>query len=381
MGRARSHRAALAAAAAWGAVLASALDARRGVRPLDPAARPAGRPAVSVIVPARDEQDGIGAAIVSLLALDWERLQIVVVDDESRDGTWAAAQAAAAGDPRVVLLRGAPLPPGWVGKQWAIQQGLERATGEWLLFADADVRHAPPSLSAALARAEEVGAAGVSALPLVETSGRAERVLTGAAILLVATVIAPAALVRSPRVGVALAAGGHTLVRRDAYLAAGGHAGIRDRMVDDVALAEALKRAGTPLALAPSDGLVRVRMYADTAAAVRGWRKGAAHAVRGHAASAALAAAVLALAAATPPLALAGGLRRRDPRLAALGAAGWGGMAAARLAVGRFVPAPAAEAALAPAGLLALAGIALRSVAERQRRGAVWRGRAYPFAR
>jgi hypothetical protein len=334
-----------------------------------------------VIVPARDEEDGIGPAIASLRALDWEPLQLVIVDDESRDGTWAAATAAADGDPRVLLVRGAPPPPGWIGKQWAIQQGLERASGEWLLFADADVRHAPPSLAAALARAETEGAAGVSALPLIETSGPAERVLTGAAILLVATVIAPAALVRSPRVGVALAAGGHTLVRRDAYLAAGGHAGIRDRMVDDVALAEALKRAGTPLALAPAGGLVRVRMYADTVDAVRGWRKSAAHAVRGHAASAALGAVLLAAAAATPPLALAGGLRRRDARLAGLGAAGWAGLAAARLAIGRFVPAPPAEAALMPAGLLALAGVALRSVAERRRGGAVWRGRSYPFAR
>ena len=249
------------------------------------------------------------------------------------------------------------------------------------LFADADVVHAPASLAAALARAEQEDACAISALPLIETSGRAERVLTAAAILVVAAVVAPPALVRRPRVPVALTAGGHTLVRRDRYERAGGHAAIRDRMVDDVALAVRLKRDGTPVVIAPSAGLVHVRMYGSLGEALQGWRKGAAHALGPRAEVAAAGALLMAAGALVPPLALAAGLRRRDRALAARGAAGWAAMAAARLATRPFVPGPPAEALLAPAGLLAVAGVALRAVADRRRGGATWRGRSYPFAR
>ena len=131
------------ATALWAGAAALALhERRRAERPDDEPPLRDG-PRVSVVVPARDEERGIGEAIRSLRALEWDDLEVVVVDDQSRDGTLAAAREAADHDPRVIVMSGAPLPDGWVGKSWACWQGVQRATGDWLLFTDADVVHAP----------------------------------------------------------------------------------------------------------------------------------------------------------------------------------------------------------------------------------------------
>ncbi len=207
-------------------------------------------------MPARNEERGIGAAVRSLRALDYPRVQVVVVDDQSEDGTLAAAREAAGDDPRVRVLAGRALPEGWIGKPWACWQGVARAEGEWLLFTDADVLHSPDSLGRTLAMAMRLGRGGLTLFPTIDTAGVAERVVTPAALVAIGTLVAPGPLARSPRSAVAIAAGGYMLMPRALYDAVGGHAAIRGRMVDDVTLAAAVKRHGAllmPGAGGPSD--------------------------------------------------------------------------------------------------------------------------------
>ncbi len=205
-------------------------------------------------MPARDEERGIAGAIHSLRALDYGNVQVIVVDDQSRDGTLAAARAAAGDDPRVRVVAGRPLPPGWIGKPWACWQAMASAEGEWLLFTDADVVHAPDSLGRALALARRLGRGGLTLLPVIDSGGFAERAVTPAAVVAISTLVAPGPLARSPRSGVALAAGGYMLMPRALYDRIGGHAAIRGRMVDDITLAARAKRAGALLVPVPGGG-------------------------------------------------------------------------------------------------------------------------------
>ena len=147
---------------AWSVVVAE-LDRRQRLS-LDDEEPIHDGPLVSVVVPARDEARGVRAAIASLAAQEYVALEVIVVDDESSDATAAEAQAAATH--RVRVLEGKPVPTGWVGKSWACHQGYELARGDWLLFTDADVRHAPDTVGRALALAQRRRVAGVTVLPL-----------------------------------------------------------------------------------------------------------------------------------------------------------------------------------------------------------------------
>ncbi|HSJ73579.1 MAG TPA: glycosyltransferase family 2 protein, partial [Miltoncostaeaceae bacterium] len=283
---------------------------------------------MSVIVPARDEERGVGAAIRSLRALEYRSLEVIVLDDESRDGTRAAARAAAGDDPRVRVLAGEPLPPGWVGKPWACWQAVRAARGEWLLFTDADVIHSPDSLGRALALALRLGRGGVTLFPTIEARGLAERMVIPAAAAAIGAFVAPGPLSRSRRSGVAIAAGGYLLIERGLYGRVGGHAGIRRRMIDDVTLAARVKRAGGLLVPAPAGDLARLRMYHGAREVWHGWSKNASFGIEGGAAKALVAAATVAALALLPPAATARGLRRRDRRLALAGIAGSASLAA-----------------------------------------------------
>ena len=263
-------------------------------------------------MPARDEERGIGAAVASLRALDYRRLEVVVVDDESRDGTLAAAREAAGDDPRVRVLAGGALPPGWVGKSWACWQAVRVARGDWLLFTDADVLHAPDSLGRALAMARRLDRGGLTLFPTVDCEGALERVVTPAAVAAIGTFVAPGPLARSRRSRVAIAAGGYMLVERRVYDAAGGHAGIRSRMVEDVCLAEAVKRGGNLLVPMPAGPLARVRMYHGGREVWGGWSKNASFAAAGSAGKGLTGAGVAAALTLIPVVAAVRGARAGD---------------------------------------------------------------------
>lgn len=370
------------ASALWAGAAALALhERRRAVRPDDEPPLPGG-PRVSVIVPARDEERGIGDAVRSLRALAWDDLEVIVVDDQSRDGTLAAARAAAAGDPRVTVIAGAPLPDGWVGKSWACWQGVQRATGDWLLFTDADVLHAPDSLGRTMALARRLGRGGLTMFPTIVCEGVAERLVTPAALVAIGTFVAPGPLARRDDSRVAIAAGGYILVKRRLYDAVGGHRGIRTRMVDDVHLAAAVKRFGAQLVPVPAGRLARLRMYHGAAEVWNGWSKNASFAAVGPPSKGLVSAGVVAAVALAPAAATLAGIRSRDHGLAVIGLTGVGSMIALQRLATWAVPTPARYAGTLPLGMVVLAGATARGALERLvGLGPAWRGRRYPLAR
>lgn len=229
---------------------------------------PARWPLVSVIVPARDEAQVIGRLIRSLNALDYPDYEVLVVDDESQDGT--AEVVRRAGGEHVRVLTGLAKPAGWGGKQWACHQGARAARGEFLLFTDADTEHASFSLREAVKAvlAKEAGLA--STLPFHSGAALWER-LTGPFHVLLLAVTDPFGKARPGRV---FAIGQYLLFRRDAYDLMGGHESVRAELVEDLPLANRCLRLGIPYYVISSDRpLFSVRMYDTPMAFLRGWRR------------------------------------------------------------------------------------------------------------
>jgi chlorobactene glucosyltransferase len=370
-----------AAAVGWSLLLASSAYSRRTIREVAPAAAPVAAPLVSVIVPARDEERDIEDTLCRLSRQDYPELEIVAVDDRSGDGTAAAIARAAADDPRIVVVQGSEPPAGWLGKPWACAQGAERAHGSWLCFTDADVRFAPAALSSALAFALERGSGGATLSPRLACGSFWERTVQPVATLAITALIAPPALSQRPDAPIALAAGAFILVRRDLYDRAGGHAAVRDRVADDLALGRAIKRAGGLLVLGHGDDLLEVRMYHGHRELWRGWRKNAAYGLPGGAPAALAGAASAAIGALVPPLALVLGARSGDRRLARRGALGLVALIGLRASDRRTAPTPLAYAATAPLGVAWIAAVTFVAAIDRMRGGSRWRGRRYAFAR
>jgi len=232
---------------------------------------------VSVLVPARDEERSIGECISSLLAQDYPDFEVLVLDDSSDDRTAEITRGIMAGAPRHRLLAGAALPEGWTGKNWACHQLSQAATGAWLLFTDADTVHSPGALSAALAMAAGTRADLLSAWPRLITLTLGEKL-----VIPVLHVIAigwfPITGLRflqsRPRLAARIpswilrswggANGQFMLFRRDAYERIGGHASVRDHIVEDVALGREIARRipeGMRLVNCDASRLIDCRMY------------------------------------------------------------------------------------------------------------------------
>jgi hopene-associated glycosyltransferase HpnB len=209
-------------------------------------------PCVVAVVPARNEADVIDQSIESLLRQDYPgSFRVVLVDDNSSDGTAAAALQAStrvAGGRSLEVVRGAELPAGWTGKLWALEQGTRhaRASGEaidYFLLTDGDIGHASDNLRNLAARAEHEGRILVSLMARLSCTTLAERFLIPAFVFFF-RMLYPFAWVAQKDREVAAAAGGCILVRRDALERAGGIAAIRSEIIDDCALARRLKRQG-----------------------------------------------------------------------------------------------------------------------------------------
>lgn len=209
----------------------------------------ASAPRVAVIVPARNEADLIGQTIQSLLAQDYPGpLHIFVVDDQSSDETAAVVRDAAAehGD-RLTIIASVPLPAGWTGKMWALAQGVQQASAfapDYFLFTDADVVHAPQSVSSMVALAEAGNHDLVSMMVTLRCESFPERALIPAFVFFF-FMLYPPAWVNSKKHKTAAAAGGDILVRPAALARIGGIAAIRHELIDDCALAREIKRTGS----------------------------------------------------------------------------------------------------------------------------------------
>lgn len=370
-----------AAALAWSAAVAVALAERRLVPdplredPLDDG------PLVSVVLPARNEEIGIARAVRSHLDQTYRRIEVIVVDDESGDATAARAREAADGDPRFRLIHGTPVPDGWVGKSWACWQGAGVARGEWILFTDGDVEHAPDALARCLALARRLGRGGLTLTPRVDTGTVSERLVMPAAAALIQHVLAPGFLVRSPRSPVVMAAGAYLLVHRPTYDAAGGHRGIGAHMVDDVALAQAVKRSGGMLVPADGTGVIRLRMYRGLRETWRGWRKNAAFVSNREPTKGIAPAFALATLGSLPAVGVAVALRRRDVTLAVASGIGLVAQCALQRLSAPIVVTPARYLPTLPVGTAFIAAATFAGALDRiVGGGPTWRGRRYPHA-
>lgn len=234
---------------------------------------PARFPRVSVLLPARNEETVVGECVRSLLAQDYPDFEVLVLDDGSTDRTAEVLAGLAGLGDRLRILTGRPLPDGWLGKHWACYQLAQAATGELLLFTDADTVHHPQALRL-----------GVSAL-LAERADLLsgflyQRLVTWGERLTVPTIfwcffsflpLALAQRVRAP--ALSLTNGQWMLFRRSAYEAVGGHAAVRDHPVDDIVLGQRVKAKGLRWRIADIGEYVTCRMYTSFRAAVEGFTK------------------------------------------------------------------------------------------------------------
>ncbi len=225
-------------------------------------------PAVSVIVPARNEEGCLGACLGSLVGQAEVGFEIVVVDDGSTDRTREIAGSFAG----VQVVDAGPLPAGWSGKNNALTAGVRLAKGEWLLFTDADTVHRPGSLARALAEAQAQGAALLSYSPEQEVHGFWERAVMPVVFAELAGRYRPAE-VSDPGSAAAAANGQYLLISREAYEAVGGHAAIAASLLEDVALARAVKRSGRKIFFRFGGDAVRTRMYRSFGQMREGWTK------------------------------------------------------------------------------------------------------------
>jgi hopene-associated glycosyltransferase HpnB len=224
---------------------------RANVRDDDEAfASPAQWPTITGIVPARNEAEVIGRSLPTLLGQDYSGpFHIVLVDDESDDGTSAEARRTAESDPgRLTILAGAPLPQGWTGKLWAMKQGIDHAVLQpnppgYLLLTDADIAYEPAVLKRLVARAEAEHLTLASLMVKLRCESIAERALIPGFVFFF-QMLYPFAWVNKRDHPIAAAAGGCMLVRRDALERVGGIEAIRASLIDDCALGRQMKRQG-----------------------------------------------------------------------------------------------------------------------------------------
>lgn len=248
---------------------------------LPPAPPEAKLPRVSIIVPARDEAHNLPRLLDSLLALDYPDFEVLVADGGSADATREVARAYAARDARVRLLEEPPLPQGWIGKSWACWSARAVASGERLLFTDADTEHEPDSLRRAVAHAERERAALLTGLTRQELRTLWERVAMPPVFTLIHAAAGGPGPERIRDPDLAIANGQYLLFDAAAYDALGGHAAVRGSVVEDLALARLAARAGAHAVFVDLEDAVRVRMYRGLREMFVGWRKnvatGAAH--------------------------------------------------------------------------------------------------------
>lgn len=230
-------------------------------------------PRVSVLVPARNEAHNIEACVSSLLAQDYPDFEVLVLDDHSTDETPNVLEKLSRNGSRLRVLDGAPLPEGWLGKHWACHQLYEAASGDLLLFTDADTRHAPDMLRASVSALIAERADLVTAFPREEVVTLGEKLLVPFLGFGISTFI-PIRLVQKLRwAALAVTIGQFMLFRREAYERAGGFEAVRAEIVDDICLGRNVIMGGGEWRLMNGTRHVSCRMYRGFWEAVNGLGK------------------------------------------------------------------------------------------------------------
>ena len=352
---------------------------------LPPRPETARRATVAIIVPARDEAEVLPLSLPTLLAQEYPgSARVILVDDNSSDGTGELARRlgeAPGSLPLLVTTPGEP-PEGWTGKLWALRHGVELAgDAEYLLLTDADIAHARSSLDSLVAAAvgtPERSYDLVSQMARLRTETRWERLIVPAFVYFFAQLY-PFRWSNRPGSRTAAAAGGCTLVRREALERAGGIAAIRGAVIDDVNLARAVKRGGGRTWLGLADQVDSVRPYPELSQL---WRmvSRSAYAQLKHSVLLLVGTVLgLGLVYLVPPVLLVTGLVAGDGRLASIAGAAWALMAATYLPMLRYYRQPPAAALLLPFTAALYLLMTVDSAVQHWRgRGAAWKGRTYP---
>lgn len=328
---------------------------------------------VAVVIPARNEEKVVGRAIASLLQQDYPgRIHVFLVDDDSADGTIAAAGI----NERLTVVQARPLPDGWTGKLWAISEGLDQAASlqaDYILLTDADIVHAPDNIAGLVARAEAQKLDLVSYMVMLQCRTLAERALIPAFVFFFFKLYPPDWIARRDR-KTAGAAGGCMLLRQSALERIGGIAAVRAELIDDCALARAVKQSGGTIWLGLTRGTRSLREY-TTFAEIRGMIARTAF-TQLHYSTALLYATILAMAIIylAPPLLLLTG----DPVAAACGVVAWLLMSIAYVPTLRFYGLSIAWAPLLPrVALFYVVATVDSALRHWSGEGGSWKGRVY----
>jgi hopene-associated glycosyltransferase HpnB len=353
----------------------------------DEAARTVGSwPAVVAIVPARNEAAHVEEALCSLLAQDYPgELAVVLVDDHSEDGTAAIGARLATGSARPLEVTHArALPPGWSGKMWAIAEGLRHAAqsrpdAPYVLLTDADIAHHPGNLARLVAKAEGDRLDLASLMVRLHCGSFFERLLIPPFVFFFQKLY-PFAAVNAPDRATAAAAGGCMLVRRRALGEAGGIAAIRTELIDDVALAGAIKgrAGGGRIWLGLTETTTSLRRYRDLAEIWAMVARSADAQLR-HSVARLIGTLVgMAIAYAVPPLGLLAGLAQGDRPLAVLALAAWIAMAFAYRPTVRLYRLSTAWLPTLPLAAVLYAAMTVDSAIQYRRgTGGRWKGRVW----
>lgn len=338
---------------------------------------PARWPSVAVVMPARDEAALLPLSVPALLAQDYRgRVRVVLVDDNSTDGT---RELVAGRWPDVHLVAPGEPAPGWTGKLWALRAGIARAGAvDFLLLTDADVVHRPGSLSALVRAAEAHDLDLVSQMARLRVRSRWERLVVPAFVYFFA-LLYPFRWCNDPHARTAAAAGGCSLVRRTALQRVGGLDGIAAAVIDDVALARALKRSGSRIFLGLADLVESVRPYDGLGPLWRMVSRSAYAQLRHSVGLLAGTVLGLLLVFAVPPAAAVAGALEAGRWTVLAGLAGWVLMAGTYAPMLRYYGQPVGAALLLPfTAVLYLAMTVDSAVRYHRGRGAEWKGRTHP---
>ena len=243
-----------AVAGAWAFLLRSMVESFRR-SPVMRGADARDTPKVSVILPARNEQQFIGKCLESLRAQDYPDYEIVCVDDSSEDETGAIIAGHAAESARVVHVTAAPKPDGWMGKNWACSQGYARSSGELLLFTDSDTVHAPGAISAAASQLLHEGLDALTGIPRIKAPEFWTRVTLPVVSVFLHTRFS-ALRVNDPSKKTGYFFGSFFIIRKETYESVGTHEGVRHEIVEDGALGAKVKAAGHRMKMARAEHLV-----------------------------------------------------------------------------------------------------------------------------
>ena len=239
---------------------------------VEPTSPPPNAPLISVCIPARNEERNIRACVEAALAQDYPKIEVIVLDDRSTDATSEILRQLAAQNDKLKIINGSDLPRGWAGKPHALFQASAIARGEWLCFVDADTFLAPTTLSSCYSKALETEADMFTIMTFQILGSFWEKTIMPLVMTALSTGFSPRK-VNDPNRKDAIANGQFILIKRSVYDAIGGHASVKDQIVEDKAISEQVKWNGYRLIVANGMQLVRTRMYTSLPEMWEGWTK------------------------------------------------------------------------------------------------------------